>query len=175
MWGASVSEVAKEKVPFDFETHRKNAVDQYTPRNGPLYEELGWEIENILTEAIETRGLKSKINAIQSRAKEVPSFGKKAMTPNEQDSEEPKYKNPLSAENSNPSTRGLLNGIDVIYGGKEFDQMTSATDPINGTTTTALYFAHLNKPMTDFFKTRILGDKENHRMRGKTGSLTLFN
>jgi len=93
--GASVSEVAKEKVPFDFETHRKNAVDQYTKKR-PLYEELGWEIENILTEAIETRGLKSKINAIQSRAKEVPSFGKKAMTPNEQDSEEPKYKNPLS-------------------------------------------------------------------------------
>ena len=90
-----MSEVAKEKVPFDFETHRKNAVDQYTKKR-PLYEELGWKIENILTEAIETRGLKSKINAIQSRAKEVPSFDKKAVTPNEQDSEEPKYKNPLS-------------------------------------------------------------------------------
>jgi hypothetical protein len=48
--------------------------------------------------------------------------------------------------------------------------MTSAKDPLNGTTTTALYFADLNKPMTEFFKTKILGDKENHRLCGKCGS-----
>jgi hypothetical protein len=36
-------------------------------------------------------------------------------------------------------------------------------------------FADLNKPMTEFFKTKILGDKENHRMCGKAGSLSLFN
>src|ERR1700730_16512514 len=32
-------------------------------------------------------------------------------------------------------------------------------------------FADLNKPMTEFFETEILGDKENHRMCGKAGSL----
>jgi hypothetical protein len=29
--------------------------------------------------------------------------------------------------------------------------------------------------MTEFFKTKILGDKKSHRTRGKAGSLTLFN
>jgi hypothetical protein len=69
--GGQCERSCKRESSFDFETHRKNAVDQYTKKR-PLHEELGWEIENILTEAIETRGLKSKINAIQSRAKEVP-------------------------------------------------------------------------------------------------------
>jgi hypothetical protein len=47
---------------------------------------------------------------------------------------------------NDPLFRQLLNGIDAIYDDKELDQITSATDPINGTTTTALYFADLNKP-----------------------------
>ena len=88
-----MSETAKERMPFDFESHRKNAVEQYTKKRH-LYEEFSWEIENILTEAIETHDI--KINVIQSRAKEEKSFGKKAMTANEQNPEEPKYKNPMS-------------------------------------------------------------------------------
>jgi ppGpp synthetase/RelA/SpoT-type nucleotidyltranferase len=36
------------------------------------------------------------VNDIQFRAKELESFGKKATTPNEQNSEEPKYRNPLA-------------------------------------------------------------------------------
>jgi hypothetical protein len=51
----------------------------------------------------------------------------------------------------------------------------NAKDTPKGATTTAMYFADLNKPMTEFFKTKILGDKENHRMCGKAGSLSLFN
>ena len=88
-----MSETVKERMPFDFESHRKNAVEQYTKKRH-LYEEFAWEIENILTEAIETHGI--KINVIQSRAKDEKSFGKKAMTANEQNPEEPKYKNPMS-------------------------------------------------------------------------------
>jgi hypothetical protein len=75
---------------------------------------------------------------------------------------------------NDPLFRQLLNGIDAIYDGKERDQMTSAKDPLNGTTSTAMYFADLNKPMTEFFKTNILRDKKNHRMCGKNGTLTLF-
>jgi putative GTP pyrophosphokinase len=52
------------------------------------------EIENILREAIESRGL--KVNVIQSRAKEEESFGKKAATPSAQNPGEPKYKDPMS-------------------------------------------------------------------------------
>jgi len=88
-----VSELIKERVPFDFEAHRKTATEQYAKKR-KLYEEFAWEIENILTEAIEARNL--KINVIQSRAKDEKSFGKKAMTANEQNPEEPKYKNPMS-------------------------------------------------------------------------------
>jgi hypothetical protein len=90
-----VSETADQKIPFDFDTHRKNAVAQYAKKR-KLYEEFAWEIENILTEAIEARGIKKKINMIQSRAKEEESFGKKAITPSEQNPSEPKYKNPMT-------------------------------------------------------------------------------
>ncbi len=81
-------EVKKEGVPFDFERHRKSAVDQYA-RKRQLYEEFAWEIENILTEAIETCHF--KINEIQSRAKEEESFGKKAMSRHHGFSRGPRY------------------------------------------------------------------------------------
>jgi hypothetical protein len=65
----------------------------------------------------------------------------------------------------------LLNGVDAIYDAPahELDQITNAKDTLNGAVTTALYFADLNKPMTEFFKTKVLEDKENHRMCGKAG------
>lgn len=88
-----MSEVAKEKVPFDFEAHRQKAVDEYAKKR-QLYDDFSWEIKNILTEATETRSL--KINEIQCRAKGEKSFGQKVMTPSEQNPEEPKYKNPMS-------------------------------------------------------------------------------
>jgi putative GTP pyrophosphokinase len=88
-----VSEAIKENSPFDFEAHRKNAIEQYSKKQ-KLYEEFAWEIENILEEAIEAGSL--KINEIQSRAKDEKSFGKKTMTASEQNSGEPKYKNPMS-------------------------------------------------------------------------------
>ncbi len=76
---------------------------------------------------------------------------------------------------NDPLFRQLLNGIDAIYDGKELDQMTSAKDPLNGAVATAMYFADLNKPMSEFFKTKILGDKENHCLCGENGTLSLFN
>jgi putative GTP pyrophosphokinase len=90
--GRGVSEIPKETVPFDFESHRKKAVEQYANKR-QLYDDFSWEIKNILDEAIESRNL--KINEIQCRAKDEKSFGKKAMTPSEQNPDEPKYKNPM--------------------------------------------------------------------------------
>jgi ppGpp synthetase/RelA/SpoT-type nucleotidyltranferase len=87
-----MSEIINERLPFDFESHRKNAVEQYAKKR-KLYEEFAWEIENILNEAVETHDL--KINVIQSRAKDEKSFGKKAMTPDEENPEVPKYNDPL--------------------------------------------------------------------------------
>ena len=88
-----MSEIIKERVPFDYESHRRNAVEQFG-RKRELYEDFAWTVRDILADAIDARGL--KVNEIQWRAKDVKSFGKKAMTPNEQNPEEPKYKNPMS-------------------------------------------------------------------------------
>jgi hypothetical protein len=76
---------------------------------------------------------------------------------------------------NDPLFRQPLIGIDAIYDGKELDPNDQCKRPCERATTTAMYFADLNKPMTEFFKTKILGDKENHRLCGKAGSLTLFN
>lgn len=88
-----MTEIIKERVPFDFEDHRKNAVEQFS-RKRELYEDFAWAIRDILTDAIESRRL--KVNEIQCRAKDLKSFGKKVMTPNEQNPEEPKYKSPMT-------------------------------------------------------------------------------
>jgi ppGpp synthetase/RelA/SpoT-type nucleotidyltranferase len=88
-----VSEITKEKVSFDFESHRKKAVEEYAKKR-ELYDEFSSEIKNILKEAVESRNF--KINEIQCRAKDEKSFGAKAMTPSDQNPEEPKYKNPMT-------------------------------------------------------------------------------
>ena len=88
-----VDETVKERVPFDFESHRKMAVGQYAKKR-ELYDDFSWEIRNILQEAVEASNL--KINDIQCRAKDETSFGRKAMTPSEQNPDEPKYKEPMS-------------------------------------------------------------------------------
>ena len=88
-----MSEITKEKASFDFESHRKKAVEEYAKKR-ELYDDFSSEIKNILAEAIESRNL--KINEIQCRAKDEKSFGAKAMTPSDQNPEEPKYKNPMS-------------------------------------------------------------------------------
>jgi putative GTP pyrophosphokinase len=88
-----VSDIEKEKSPFDFEAHRQRAVEQYG-RKKDLYEEFAEAAKNILAVATQSRG--SRISEIQFRAKEVASCGKKAITPSEQNPAEPKYKNPLA-------------------------------------------------------------------------------
>ena len=78
---------------FDFEAHRKSAITQYEGKR-ELYEGFARTVRDILSDTVETRGL--KINVIQCRAKERESFGRKAMAPDEQNPGEPKYKNPMS-------------------------------------------------------------------------------
>jgi putative GTP pyrophosphokinase len=88
----TVEETTKVAAPFDFELHRKSAVEQYSKKRN-LYDDFTVEIENILRQAIETRG--PKINVIQGRAKSEESFGKKAGAPSDQDPDKPKYANPM--------------------------------------------------------------------------------
>lgn len=75
---------------------------------------------------------------------------------------------------NDPLFRAILTGIDAIYDGSEVDKITQAENPITKKMTIALYMADLNKPLTPFFKERILADKENHKMCGQCGTLFLF-
>jgi putative GTP pyrophosphokinase len=88
----TVEEPIKAATQFDFVSHVKSAVYQYSKKRH-LYDDFAVEIENILQQAIETRGL--KINVIQGRAKSEESFGKKAAAPSEEDPDKPKYPDPM--------------------------------------------------------------------------------
>jgi putative GTP pyrophosphokinase len=88
-----VTEAIPETVSFDFDAHRKAAVEQYS-RVQSLYRDFAETVSNILADAIKSRGL--RVNAIQYRPKELESFGQKSITPAEQNPTAPKYKNPLA-------------------------------------------------------------------------------
>ena len=63
-----------ERIPFDFEAHRKAAIEQYNRRRD-LYHEFADTIRSILADTIKSRSL--GVNDIQMRVKEGDSFGKK--------------------------------------------------------------------------------------------------
>jgi len=56
---------------FDFEAHRRAAVDQYQKR-GPLYESFAEVVKAILGEALRNRRI--KVASIEARAKTLESF-----------------------------------------------------------------------------------------------------
>jgi putative GTP pyrophosphokinase len=86
--------VPESEVPrFDFEAHGRSAVEQYGKKRSK-YQEYAQTVRDILADAVRGRDL--RVNDIQFRAKDVDSFGKKAMTPSDQHPEEPKYANPLN-------------------------------------------------------------------------------
>jgi ppGpp synthetase/RelA/SpoT-type nucleotidyltranferase len=77
---------------FDFEAHRRAAVDRYQPLR-PLYEAFSGCIRLILDQALAADGL--KVASLEARAKSLDSFGRKAKTPSDTDPGIPKYANPL--------------------------------------------------------------------------------
>ena len=88
-----MTDATATSVPFDFEAHRRTAVEQYG-RKKDLYQDFAETVRDILADAIASRGL--RVNDIQFRAKELESFGKKSIAPKEQSPGEPKYRNPLA-------------------------------------------------------------------------------
>jgi putative GTP pyrophosphokinase len=79
-----------QEPSFDFEAHRRTAVDAYAKVRS-LYEEFSRTITNILSEALSRQGV--KVHSIQGRAKDLESFGQKVMRQSEP--EVPKYGNPM--------------------------------------------------------------------------------
>jgi ppGpp synthetase/RelA/SpoT-type nucleotidyltranferase len=77
---------------FDFEAHRRTAVDQYElVREG--FEECAQAVRSVLKTVLELANIEPL--SIEARAKEIESFGKKAITPAESDPSTPKYPSPL--------------------------------------------------------------------------------
>ena len=90
-----VDEVDREEEqgkPFNFEEHRRAAVDDYL-RVRPRYEAFANAVKKILVQALIVKDI--EVNSIESRAKEPESFGRKAAAPSENDPGAPKYQNPL--------------------------------------------------------------------------------
>lgn len=85
------SDEAKE-APFDFERHRRTAVEEYL-RVRPRYEAFARAARVILVQALSAKDI--AVNSIEARAKEPESFGKKAEAPSENDAGSPKYWNPM--------------------------------------------------------------------------------
>lgn len=77
---------------FDFAAHRKSAAVQYA-KIRPHYKQFAIAAKRILADTLSNEHV--KYHSIESRAKEVDSFGKKAAKPSEFDPTNPKYPNPL--------------------------------------------------------------------------------
>jgi putative GTP pyrophosphokinase len=90
---AALTEPQSEAPRFDFDAHSRNAAEQYGKKRSK-YQEFAQTVRDILADSVKGKSL--RVNDIQFRAKEIESFGKKAMTPSDQRPEEPKYKNPLA-------------------------------------------------------------------------------
>src|SRR5277367_3183890 len=89
-----MSDIDKEEKPtFDFDAQRVRSTEQFA-RKRALYEDFAQAVKKILDVATKSRDL--RINEIQFRAKEVETFGKKAVTPSPNNPTEPKYKDPLA-------------------------------------------------------------------------------
>jgi ppGpp synthetase/RelA/SpoT-type nucleotidyltranferase len=84
--------VGASSDPFDFDAHRRSAVEQYQ-RVRPLYESFTIVVQDILGEAL--RGAEVKAATIEARAKSLESFGDKAAEPSDSNAEVPKYPNPI--------------------------------------------------------------------------------
>lgn len=83
----------KNSQNFDFEAHRREAVDRYA-RQRPTFQEFAFVARNILRDAIDRKQL--KVHSIEARAKSLESFGEKTMTPADADPDAPKYPDPLA-------------------------------------------------------------------------------
>lgn len=79
-------------MSFDFEAHRRQAVDEYSRVRG-LYADFATTLEKILRDSLREASI--KVQSVESRAKSVGSFAVKAVTPSEADPNRPKYDRPL--------------------------------------------------------------------------------
>lgn len=89
---AGEPEGEQDTEEFDFEAHRRQAVDEYEAvREG--YEECAQTVRSVLRTVLQLEKIETL--SVDARAKEVDSFGRKTVTPSEADPTKPKYLHPL--------------------------------------------------------------------------------
>lgn len=79
-------------MEFEFEKHKSEAISNYSKLR-PTYELFANTLKEILTKTLNEK--KINYHSIESRAKQIESFGSKAIKPNENDPTKPKYSEPL--------------------------------------------------------------------------------
>jgi putative GTP pyrophosphokinase len=81
------------EVPFDFERHRRLAVDQYTGVR-ELYRDCAHAVRGVLDVALQVEQI--RVNSVEARGKSVASFGEKAEAQRDGSANQPKYPDPLN-------------------------------------------------------------------------------
>ena len=82
-----------QHAEFDFEDHRRQAEAGYQAVRA-LYQEFAECLRSVLTQTLDQRDV--NVASVEARAKEVESFGKKAVERDDVDSTKPKYASPLT-------------------------------------------------------------------------------
>jgi ppGpp synthetase/RelA/SpoT-type nucleotidyltranferase len=82
-----------ERSDDRFDDHRRRAEEEYL-RRVPLYEDFAASLSSILRAALDAAGI--TVHSIESRAKDVESFGRKATQSSLVDSRRPRYESPLT-------------------------------------------------------------------------------
>jgi putative GTP pyrophosphokinase len=84
----------KENEPvFDFEKHKRVAIDKYRQVR-PLYEDFSNVIKSLISQLLSAHHI--KVYSIEARAKDIESFGKKSSAPSLDNPNIPKYPNPIN-------------------------------------------------------------------------------
>ena len=82
----------EQEDAFDFEEHRRAAVEEYRGVRG-RYEAFAQAVRTLIVQVLQSADI--KVNSVDFRAKDPESFGAKAELPSDGDQREPKYRRPL--------------------------------------------------------------------------------
>lgn len=101
---------------FDFESYRSSAEEQFR-RIRPDYADLAKSVEDILHSSLHAAGI--EVTSIQSRAKEIESFGRKAALPLPTNSEAPKYTDPIAQITDLAAARAIVYFLSSVQAADE--------------------------------------------------------
>jgi putative GTP pyrophosphokinase len=87
------AEGATEPNVFDFDEHRRKAIDEYEEVKD-LYEECSQAVRSVLRTVLDQESVRTL--SVEARVKDVESFGTKVIRPSDTDPGQPRYPKPLT-------------------------------------------------------------------------------